>query len=75
MRWYRTALMSVPGTCLLGTRHPALRRQEPGQGHDRERENLIRDAKGDGKSGPPASQEYQSSRSGTDALVLAMKEL
>lgn len=75
MRGYRSALISVPDTCLLGTWHPALRRQEPGQGHGRERENLMRDVKGDGKSGQPASQEYQCSISGADALVVVMKSL
>jgi hypothetical protein len=73
MRVYIRTLMSVPGTCLLGTRHPALRRQEPGQGHGRERGNLVADAKGEGDSGSPASQEYQCRRPGADALVVVMK--
>ena len=59
MRGYRNSLISVPATCLLGTWHPALRQQEPGQGHGMERENLIGNAKGDGESGTPASQEYR----------------
>ena len=75
MRGYRTPLISVPDTCLLGTRHPALRRQEPGQGQGRERENLIGDVKGDGESGRTASPEYQCPRSGADALVVALKGL
>ena len=57
MRVYRSMLISVSETCLLGTRHPALRRQDPGQGRGMERENLIMDIKGDGEGGEPASQE------------------
>jgi hypothetical protein len=75
MRVYSRAQTSVPETCLLGTRHPALRRQEPGQGRDGERENLIVDVKGEGESGDPASREYQCHRSGADALVVAVKSL
>ena len=55
MREYRSALISVSETCLLDTRHPALRRQEPGRGQGTERENLIADDKGDGKGGAPVS--------------------
>jgi hypothetical protein len=73
MRVYIRTLMSVPGTCLLGTRHPALRRQEPEQGHGRERGNLVTDEKGEGESGTPASREYQCRRPGADALVVAMR--
>lgn len=75
MRVYRSTLTSVSETCLLGTRHPALRRQEPGHGQGMERENLIVDVKGDGKGGSPVSQEYQCHGSGADASVLVMKRL
>ena len=73
MRVYSRTQMSVPETCLLGTWHPALRRQEPGQGHGRERGNLVTDDKGEGKSGSPASREYQCRRPGADALVVVMR--
>lgn len=47
MQVYIRLLISVSDTWLLGTRHPALRRQELGQGHNRERGNLIMDVKGE----------------------------
>lgn len=75
MREYRSTLISVPATCLLGTRHPALRRQEPGRGQGMERENLIVDDKGDGEGGAPASQEYRCHDSGAEALVVVKKLL
>jgi len=75
MRVYMSMLMSVSETCLLGTWHPALRRQEPGQGRGMERENLMMDVKGDGEGGVPASQEYQCHLSGADALVVALRQL
>ena len=67
--------MSVSETCLLDTWHPALRRQELGQGRGTERENLMLDIKGDGKGGTPVSQEYQCQPSGADALVVALSQL
>jgi hypothetical protein len=73
MRVYSRAQMSVPETCLLGTWHPALRRQDPEQGHSRERGNLVEDDKGEGESGSPASREYRGHRPGADALVVVMK--
>lgn len=75
MHVYMSVLKSVSETCLLDTRHPALRRQEHGQGQDMERENLILDAKGDGKDGIPVSQEYRCQCSGADALVVALSQL
>ena len=72
---YSCTLTSVPETCLLGTRRPALRRQEPGRGRDMERENLIVGVKGEGESGVSASQEYRGRESGADALVVARKVL
>ena len=75
MRVYSRTQTSVPETCLLGTWHPALRRQDPGRGHGKKRGNLITDSKGEGKSGVPASREYRCRGSGTDALVVVMKAL
>ena len=72
MRVYSRTQMSIPETCLLGMWHSALRRQEPGQGHGRERGNLVTDAKGEGESGASASREYECRRPGADALVVVM---
>ena len=75
MRVYSRTQTSVPETCLLGTWHPALRRQEPGQGHGRERGNLAADGKGEGEIGEPASREYRRRGPGADALVVVRKRL
>ena len=75
MRVYSRTQTSVPEACLLGTWHPALRRQDPRQGHGRERGNLAADGKGEGESGAPASREYQCRGPGADALVVVRKRL
>jgi len=75
MHVYISVLMSVSETCLLDTWHPALRRQERGQGQSMERENLMLDVKRDGEDGSPVSQEYQCQLSGADVSVVALRQL
>ena len=65
---------SSAGTCLLAERHPAWRRREPGSGSLAQRGNLSFRCEGRNPSGGPTRMRVPMRNTGTDRLVVAMKD-